>query len=82
MQLVILSLIEPPPMLISVVSRVHEYHEYSTGSLIVATWVDARDMLGCAETVVCSVGLKPWSFPLGKTHRVSDPEEEGLVGKR
>lgn len=42
MQLVILSLIEPPPMLISVVSRVHEYHEYSTGSLILATWVEAR----------------------------------------
>lgn len=41
-----------------------------------------ESLLGCAETVVCSVGLKPWSFPLGKTHRVSDPEEEGLVGKR
>ena len=40
-----------------------------------------EDLLGCAETVVCSVGLKPRSFPLGKIHRVSDPEE-GLVGKR
>ena len=40
-----------------------------------------EDLLGCAETVVCSVGLKPWSFPLGKIHIVSDPEE-GLVGKR
>lgn len=80
MQLVILSLIEPPPVHISVVSRGH--HGYSTGSLILATWVEARTMLGCAEAVVCSVGLKPWSFPLGRTHIVSGPEEEGLVGKR
>lgn len=41
-----------------------------------------EDMLGCAEAVVCSVGLKPWSFPLGRTHIVSGPEGEGLVGKR
>lgn len=80
MQLVILSLIEPPPRayLCGVKRPPWVQHRF----LILATWVEARTMLGCAEAVVCSVGLKPWSFPLGRTHIVSGPEEEGLVGKR
>lgn len=34
------------------------------------------------QTVVCGVGLELWSFPLGQTHTVSDPAEEGPVEAR